>query len=1104
MKRLIFALIVFTLVFVHCEKQTNPGIQKKDNNNQNLFETMSPSTTGVDFVNNIQEDENINYMHYGYIYNGAGVAAGDINNDGLPDLYFSSNLDFNKLYINQGNFKFRDVTSTAGVDGGQGYKSGVTMADINNDGWLDIFVCKTAIRDTSYRHKMLYINNHDGTFTERAGEYGLDDLCYSTQAYFFDSDLDGDLDVYFVNHPMNFADNNYIRPTIATVSGHKNDPENDFISDRFYENRNGHYVDMTDIAGIRNEAFGLSAVVADFTEDGLPDIYVANDFLQPDYLYVNLGKNRFKENFDAYFDHCSFSSMGTDFADINNDGCSDLIVVDMTPSGRARQNLLQMTQNYDRYQLMLKSGLKAQFSINSLQMGSCGERFSDIAFYSGIAYTDWSWTPLFADFNNDGYKDLFVTNGYLHDVMNNDYNRYKLDSLEKLHTAGRISQVEWINQIPSVKVRDFLFENKGGLKFIDRTMEWNSGPATFSHGACYADLDNDGDLDLIISNVNDPATLLRNRSREQNANHFIRFVLEDPQHRSMEGTAIRLMNEGHVSQIQNYRQTRGFLSRCEDALHFGLGKTTTIDYAEISWPDGTIQTVAHPLIDGTIKISRSGSRREGHSKNKSLMTEIALPSAMSHRESEFIDYKKEILLIDALSTNGPAIASADINQDGLDDVYLGGSNGNASSLWLQDKNESFHAADIRIINSNTNREVTDALLVDINGDKLPDLYEVCGSNEGKDDAFYQDRLWINKGSGHFQKADYLPSENLSGSCICSADIDGDGDMDLFVGSGPIPGRYPSCTGHMLLINNGGRFENKIEQMIPSLQSQALTDATFGDLDGDGHPELIVCGEFSPIRIFSFTGGKANEMTSSYGLEQCLGMWKSIQIADLNGDQFPDIIAGNYGLNSHLKADDAHPLEIFCGDFDKNGSLDAVLCQYEQDKIYPLLYRDRLLDQMVFLKKKFTRFEPYANSTLQEVFTPEQLSSATHYKANDLASKVLISEQGKHFRMVDLPPCSQLSFVTGSAKVYIKERNKNYVLTVGNSYNTDAQFGRHDSSHGCLCEIQKDENFNQSPTSTISLNLAGDIRKVVPLHTSSGTKYLIGRNNGPCTLLTETK
>lgn len=1104
MKRSIIALIIPTLIFIQCDKKTNPAVQKKDNNQQHLFEAMSPSATGVDFVNSIQEDENINYMHYGYIYNGAGVAAGDVNNDGLTDLYFSSNLDYNKLYINQGNFKFRDATSMAGVDGGQGYKSGVTMADINKDGWLDIFVCKTAIRDTTYRHKMLYINNHDGTFTERASEYGLDDLCYTTQAYFFDSDLDGDLDVYFVNHPMNFDDNNYIRPTIATVTGHKDDPENEYISDRFYENRNGHFVDMSGSAGIHNEAFGLSAVVADFTADGLPDIYVANDFLQPDYLYVNLGKNRFKENFDVYFDHCSFSSMGTDFADINNDGCNDLIAVDMTPHGRARQNLLQMTQNYDRYQLMLKSGLKAQFSINSLQMGSCGGRFSDIAFYSGTAYTDWSWTPLFADFNNDGFKDLFVTNGYLHDVMNNDYNRYKLDSLEKLHTAGRISQVEWINQIPTVKVPDFLFENNGGLQFIDRSAEWDSGPATFSHGACYADLDNDGDLDLIISNVNDPATLLRNRSREQNANHFIRFILEDPQHRSMEGTAIRIMNEGHVSQIQNYRQTRGFLSRCEDALHFGLGKNTSIDFAEITWPDGTTQTLEHPTIDGTVKILRHASRKSSTMKTKSLLTEITLPSGMSHQENEYIDYKKEPLLIDALSANGPAIAAGDINLDGLDDIYIGGSNGFNSSLWLQDKNGSFRMTEIRNINSNLKREITDVILVDVNGDKLPDLYEVCGSNEGQDDAFYQDRLWINKGSGHFEKSESLPSENLSGSCVCAADIDGDGDMDLFVGSGPIPGRYPSSAGHMLLINNGNRFENKMEQMIPPLQSQALTDATFADLDGDGHIELIVCGEFSPIRIFSFAGGQVIEMTSSYGLEQYRGMWKSIQIADLNGDHFPDIIAGNYGLNSHLKADDTHPLEIYFNDFDKNGSLDAILCQYEQDKIYPLLYRDRLLDQMVFLKKKFTRFDPYSKATLQEVFTPEQLNSSTHYKANDLASKVLLSEKGKHFRMVDLPACSQLSFVTSSAYVYIKQSNQNYILTVGNSYYTDAQFGRHDSSHGCLCKIPKDENLNLASISNISLNLAGDIRKVVPLHTTSGTKYLIGRNNGPCTLLTEIK
>ncbi|MEO6190436.1 MAG: FG-GAP-like repeat-containing protein, partial [Saprospiraceae bacterium] len=789
-------LIFLILNICNCNKKESK--QENDAPTQTLFETIPASQSGLNFVNNIIEDEEINYLHYGYIYNGAGVAVGDINNDGLADLYFSSNLEFNKLYLNLGNLKFKDITESANVDGGQGYKSGVTMVDINQDGWLDIFVCKTAIKDSSFRTKMLYINNGNGTFTEKAKEYGLDDQSYTTQAYFFDSDLDGDLDVYFVNHPMNFEDNNYIKPNI--LNSHLGKSKNlQYISDRLYENRNGKFFDISLQANILNEAFGLSAVIGDFNQDNLPDIYVANDFLQPDYLYINQGKNKFKEQFSEYFQHCPFSSMGTDYADINNDGCLDLISVDMTPSDNYRQKMLLMTQNYDRYELMIKSELKAQFSINSLQLGSCGHTFSDIAFLTKTAYTDWSWTPLIADFDNDGNKDIFITNGYLHDVMNSDYNRYKLDSLEKLHSSGLISQLQWINEIPSVKTKDYFFKNHGNLLFTDASKEWNSGPATFSHGAVYSDLDNDGDLDIIVSNVNDPVTLLCNNSNKIENNNFIRFSFENIKNKTNEGAEIKLILSDGSIQIQKFNQTRGFLSKVEDVLHFGIPNKSTVTSVEINWPDHHQIILSQPEINKNYKISYVQSKIiSTPRKVEPYFTDISkqLPINFKHQENNFIDFKREPLLIRKLSEEGPAVAVGDVNGDQLDDIYIGGASTFAGQLYIQGVNGQYQLSKNNF-DEDKNSEDAAACFIDINGDHLLDLYVVSGGNEFEvSSKEYQDRLYINQGNSVFKKAvNLVPTETNSGSCVTYTDIDGDGDSDLFIGSRSIPGKYPQKPEH---------------------------------------------------------------------------------------------------------------------------------------------------------------------------------------------------------------------------------------------------------------------------------------------------------------------
>lgn len=1088
------ALFIFLFFVVSCKKnesskKTNADVQ------QTLFSVIPNTSSGIDFMNRIVEDEDINYLHYGYIYNGAGVAAGDINNDGLVDLYFSSNLEYNKLYLNQGNFKFKDITESAGVDGGTGYKSGVTMVDINNDGWLDIFVCKTAIKDSSFRKKMLYINNGDGTFTDKIKEYGLDDRSYTTQAYFFDSDNDGDLDVYFVNHPMNFEDNNYIKPIISTQKS--KGPDVQFTSDRLYENKNGYFRDISEKAHLINEAFGLSAVVGDFNNDRLTDIYVANDFLKPDYLYINQGNNSFKEEFDLFFQHCSFSSMGTDFADINNDGCPDLMVVDMTPLDNYRQKTLMMTQNYDRFQLMLKSGLKAQFSINCLQLGSCGSRFSDIAFLSNTAYTDWSWSPLFADFDNDGYKDLFVTNGYLHDVMHADYNKYKLDSLEKLHIAGKISQVEWINQIPSVKTKDYLFRNNKNLQFIDESAGWNSGPSTFSSGACYADLDNDGDLDLVVNNVNDYATLLQNNTQQTAKRNFIRFECTTDKSYTNEGVQVTLTLSDHSIQTQSLNQTRGFLSKVEEVLHFGLDDKTVLE-AQIKWKDQKSITLKNPELNKVYKINHKDAKKViSQAVIQSIFKESAQSStALLHQENEYIDFKREPLLINKLSEEGPATAVADINGDGLDDIYIGGSKSYSGSLYIQNENETFNQVSIPAFQQDKDAEDVAALFFDSNGDKLPDLYVVSGGNESvAGDKSYQDRLYINKGNEQFALSNLLPEETNSGSCICSSDIDGDGDIDLFVGSRCVPGKYPTSPDHLLLINNQGSFLNLIQKLAPELNSVGMICAAqFADLDNDHKDELIVAGEFTPICIFKMKDGKFENVTTAYSLQASYGLWKSLYIEDLNNDGFKDIVAGNTGLNTYFKASPEQPIELYYSDFDKNGTVDPILCQYNGSKSYPIVYRDRLLDQMVILKKKFTRYEPYAKATLNDIFNEDQLKNSKKLFSSMLESKILMSDHGKSFVISNLPIQAQFSSLNASLSIDYNHDGTKDLITTGNFYGSDAQYGRADASISCLLKGTGNMQYDYIAVKDGGLNISGNVKSILTVKTKNGIKYVFTKNN----------
>jgi enediyne biosynthesis protein E4 len=1093
-KNMLFMKSFLTICFILCFILFNAQ--------EEIFYRVESRISQINFSNNIIENNLVNIYTYEYLYNGAGVAAGDFNNDGLTDLYFVSNMEDNHLYLNQGNFHFKDITYTAKAQGEPGYSTGVTTVDINNDGFLDIYICKSVLNNEKMRENELLINNGDLTFTNKAKEYGLNDASYSSQAYFFDMDLDGDLDLFLLNHPINLKESNKIKVRKDEEGNSIFYTANDltYISDKIYRNDGGKFVNISKEAGIQNESFGLSAVISDFNGDNFPDIYVCNDFVMPDNLYINNGKGQFVDSFAFYFQHSSFSSMGSDYADINNDGHPDLITLDMVPRDNYRQKTLAMEQNYDKYLKMLDVGLKAQFSTNVLQLNNGNGSFSDIAQLAGVAYTDWSWTPLFADFDNDGWKDLFISNGLMRDITNNDYRKYVSDSIGKLSVIGT-DYIKIMESIPSNKVSSYLFKNNKNLTFSDYSKEWNSGPPAFSTGSIYVDLNNDGLLDLVTNNINDEATILMNSMSPSSTNNFIRIKLKDPSNKSVYGTKVKVYDKlsYHLKrpQFQEYYPTRGYLSSVEPVLHFGMGNRTMIEKIEVEWPDGSTQIYydvpanqLYEIIKNPQELEESSTSLENNVffEDKSLF----LHQEMYHEENDYIDFKNEPLLIQKFSEEGPAVAVGDVNNDGLDDVFIGGAKGIESKLFIQAENGKFEKSKQRFLEGIESEDVN-ALFFDINRDGFVDLYVACGGNEYSLNAKeYKDRVYINDKKGNLiYKADASPNIYQSTCALAVHDMDGDGDLDLFVGGRVSPKAFPLSPKSYILRNDKGIFTDVTEKWSVDLSEIGMvTDATFADLNLDGNKELIVVGEWMPVSVFEFVKNKFRNKTEEYGLEKTQGLWRSITISDINGDSIPDILAGNLGTNSFFKASESKPFEIHYGDFDGNGLVDPIFTMYNEDKPYLLHYRDRVLEQLPSKKKKYLRYDAFANETIETFLTPEEFSLAKRLFVNQLESSIFYGSNMKKFTKVNFPVESQFSTVNTTL---VMERNSTkQILQAGNFFGTDAQFGRFDASSGVFYKMDNYNNFIKLKTNTIDLR--GDVRKVLPLQTKTGTNLLVTKNN----------
>lgn len=1059
------------------------------------FAEIDKSKSNINFINTIVESDSLNYFKFPYIYMGGGVAIGDINNDGLSDVFLTGNMVDNKLYLNKGNMQFEDISKSANVAGDQRWYTGVTMVDINNDGWLDIYLSVSG-RFNSTKNQLL-INNGDLTFTERAGDFGIDDASNSIQATFFDYDLDGDLDLFVANYPLiplsqgNLFYRSKMDENLLENSGH------------LYQNDGkGHFKDVTDEAGIQNFGLTLGLIASDLNNDGWPDLYLSNDFNVPDYLYINNQDGTFKEVVKTATGHTSMFGMGIDASDFNNDGLTDLIQADMTPEDYVRARVNMASMNPKSFNEGVDMGFHFQYMQNSLQVNNGPNTdgvpiMSEISRLSKMASTDWSWSTLFADLDNDGWKDVYITNGMKRDVNDNDIN--DRSGATSFKQAFNVSITDYVSQ----PIANYAYQNQKDHTFKKVGKAWNLDLEGFSNGMSYGDLDNDGDLDLVINNIDKAATLYENKTEGAN---FLRVALDGPKENTNGLGAKIVMKTPEGAQTQELTLTRGFQSSVEPIVHFGLGTTTAAKNLHITWPDGKEQYLDNPETNATITLRYSDAAKPKMEKEKSKypFTDITNRSKIDfiHQEDFFDDYLSEPLLPYEYAKIGPGLAVGDINNDGLDDFFIGNASRKSGKLFVQGANSKFTGVQ-GPWEQDKIQEDAGAIFADFDADGDQDLYVVSHGNQFMD---HTDRLYLNTPEGFIKAVDALPSETTAGRAIAIADFDRDGRMDIFLGGRNVPGNYPFPASSILLRNMGGidealKFSNVTAAAASELESMGMiTDAEWVDLDNDEWPELILSGEWMPITIFKNNNGKLVNKTSDFGLSEHIGWWYSIKSLDVDHDGDLDIVAGNLGLNHKYQSSSHSPFEVYASDFDENGKNDIVLSYNKGEKSVPLRGRECSSQQIPAIGHRFESYRSFAGADLEEIYGKYMLENALHYEANTFGHHWFENVDGKYKKSYLLPIQSQFSSINAIEQFHYNKDEFPDLFVVGNLYAAEAETPRSDAGLGIVL-VGSAQGFKPITSNESGLFARGDTKDLETIKLADGSiAFLMGINNGKPKLL----
>lgn len=1088
MKTNSFTLIIVFILFSCSQSSKTKSDQEFTDNATTLYSKIAPEQSNIQFQNKVLETMEFNFLNYPYIYTGAGVAVGDIDNDGLQDVYLVSNFGPNKLYKNKGKLSFEDITTSSKTEDYDGFSTGVTMLDINNDGWLDIYVSKAgSLNDDNARRNLLFVNQQNGTFAEEGKKWGLDDPGYTTQVYQLDYDKDGDLDLYVVNYRYDFKNN-------TKISGVIQHQIEETTSDQLYRNDGSIFTKVTGEAGVYNKAWGLAAAIGDFNNDGWDDIYVSNDYLEPDIMYINQKDGTFKNEINSRMNHISFNSMGSDYADLNNDLYPDLITLDMAAENYARSKQNMASMSTSNFMSMVKVGYHHAYMANLLQYNLGNGKFTETAQFSGIVKTDWSWAPLIADYDNDGLKDIFVSNGVYKDYTNQDFRT----QMREKNAKGESMTLEAVNDLlPSQKLDNYIFKNNGDLTFTKMMKEWGLEDPSFSNGAAYADFDNDGDLDLIVNNINDEIGLYRNNANS----NFIQLKLKGPSNNSLAIGAKVYVKKADTIQIQQLYLARGFESSVTDVLHFGLGKNNKVDEVIVQWPDGKISKLNNPATNKMLTVDYSTAvvgtvAYQNAASKKSSLDPASIGIDYTQKENDFDDFSLQLLIPQKQSTKGSGLAVADVNGDGLDDFFVGNAAGAEAASYIQKADGTFTKTNEALWKNNAKYEDSNAIFFDADGDGDQDLYVVSAGYElAENSQLLQDRLFINDGKGNLTyKKEALPNMLVSGKSVVAADYDGDGDLDLFVGGNVVPKKYPLSPRSYLLKNEKGIFKDATEENPSLKQIGMISEAVFTDYDNDKDLDLLVTGEWMAPTIFNNNNGKFVKNDNVAGFENTEGWWYTVTAADFDGDGDEDYVFGNIGGNNKFHPSAEKPLFIYAKDFDNNGSFDVAMSKINDGRIVPVRGKECSSQQNPFLLDKIKSYKEFSTLDMDGIYGAEELKEAFKLTSHDFESMYIENLGGGKFKMKRLPNEAQLGPTLSFISRDFNKDGKMDIMGVGAIYDAEVETIRYDSNYGYVLLGDGKGGFNYSRE--YLPYIPSDAKNMKAIKINGNEMFMVVSNNAP--------